>query len=226
MQYTIQRLPALWILAGCLGASAAHAQSAGTLLVRLGATQIKPQVDSGDLSTPSFAGTKVDIGSNAQPTAGITYILSEHFSVDVPLSVGFQHDIVGAGAIAGVGKIGEVKALPATALLQYRFLGSSDKFRPYVGLGLTYARFYKARSTAVLSGLTGGSPANPTTLNVGSHWGTTFQLGASFNIAPKWSLDAAVLKTVLSTRATLSTGQSINAKLDPISTSVGVVYAF
>lgn len=226
MNSVIPRVSALVGLAACLALGGAQAQTAGTKIVRIGATQIDPQVTSGDLSTPSFAGTKVDIGSNAQPTAGLTYMLTDHVALDLPLSVGFKHDIVGAGAIAGVGKIGEVKALPATLMLQYRFLGATDKFRPYLGFGLTYARFYKARSTATLTGLTGGSPANPTTLSVQSHWGTTVQLGASLALAPKWSIDATVLKTVLSTRATLSTGQSLNAKLDPISTSVGIAYAF
>ena len=44
-------------------AGAAQAQVAGTWSVRLGATHISPQVKSGDLSAPSFPGTKVDVGS-------------------------------------------------------------------------------------------------------------------------------------------------------------------
>ena len=77
-------------LAGAVAALAlalsggAQAQTAGSWLVRAGATQISPQVTSGDLSPPSFTGTKVD----------------------VPLALPFKHDVIGAGAIAGVGKIG------------------------------------------------------------------------------------------------------------------------
>lgn len=206
--------------------SAAHAQSAGSLTVRLGATQIAPEVQSGDLSPPAFVGTKADIKEDTQPTAGITWMWTDHISLDLPLAAGFTHEIYGDGAIAGVGKIGEVKALPVTLLLQYRFLDPGSTFRPYLGIGPTYAKFYKARSTAALTALTGGTPDNPTTLEVESKLALTAQVGMSFAITPKWSIDAAVLKTKLKTRTTLSTGQTLDATLDPWSYTVGVGYTF
>lgn len=207
-------------------ASAAHAQSAGSITVRLGATQISPEVKSGDLSAPAFAGTKADIKSDTQPTAGLTWMWTDNVSLDLPLAAGFTHEIVGDGAIAGVGKIGEVKALPITLLLQYRFMAPNDTFRPYVGIGPTYAKFYKARSTAALTALTGGTPDNPTTLEVDSKFTVTAQVGLSFKINREVSIDAAVLKTPLKTRTTLSTGQTLDATLDPWSYHVGVAYTF
>jgi outer membrane protein len=216
---------AVWA-AGLALAGAAQAQSAGSIIVRAGATQIKPDVTSGDLSAPSFAGTKADIKADTQPTAGITYMLTDAISLDLPLAAGFKHEIVGDGAIAGVGKIGEVKALPITLLGQYRFFGAKTAFRPYLGAGLTYAKFYKARSTAALTALTGGTPSNPTTISVQSKWAATVQLGGTYAVAPGWSLDASVLKTFLKTRTTLSTGQTLDAKLDPLSISVGLGYKF
>ncbi|TDM05400.1 MAG: hypothetical protein C4K60_11475 [Ideonella sp. MAG2] len=212
--------------AALLSATAAQAQSAGTLLARIGATQIAPDVTSGDLSAPAFAGTKADIKSDTQLTGGATWMWSDEISIDVPLALGFTHDIVGAGAIAGVGKIGEVKALPVTLLMQYRFGDARSMIRPYVGIGPTYAKFYKARTTAALTALTGGSPSNPTTMSVESKWAATVQLGVSVAVNSKWAIDASVLKTKLSTRTTLSTGQTLDAKLDPLSISVGVSYAY
>jgi outer membrane protein len=207
-------------------AAAAQAQTAGSITVRVGATQIKPDVQSGDLTQPSFPGTQADIKANTQPTAGITYMVTDNLSVDLPLAAGFKHDIVGDGAISGVGKIGEVRALPATLLLQYRLFPAAAPLRPYVGLGPTYAKFYKARSTAALTALTGGTPANPTTISVESKWGFTGQVGVNATFAPRWSLDVAVLKTALKTRTTLSTGQTLDAKLDPWSFTAGVGYRF
>lgn len=209
-----------------LAAPLAHAQRAGDYLVRLAITQISPDVTSGDLSAPAFAGTQADIGADTQPTAGITWMMTDRFSLDLPLAAGFKHEITGAGAIAGVGKIGEVKALPITLLLQYRFMEPGAMFRPYVGFGPTYAKFYDSRSTAALSGLTGGSPDHPTTLEVESRWGLTGQLGLTVAVDDRWSIDAAVLKTKLKTRTTLSTGQTLDATLDPWSFSVGVAYRF
>ncbi len=208
------------------GAGAASAQSAGSLILRGGATQIAPDVTSGDLTAPSFAGTKADIKSNTQPTGGITWMWSDHIALDLPLSAGFKHDIVGDGAIAGVGKIGEVRALPVTLLAQYRFFGARADLRPYVGAGPTYAKFYKARSTAALTALTGGSPSNPTTLTMESRWGLTVQGGLVWRLAPQWSLDGFVAKTALKSRATLSTGQTLDAKVNPWSYSLGVGYRF
>lgn len=123
-------------LAGAVAALAltlsggAQAQTAGSWLVRAGATQISPQVTSGDLSAPSFTGTKVDVRADTQLAGGITYMLTDHWAVDVPLALPFKHDVIGAGAIAGVGKIGEVKVLPMTVFAQYRFLEANARVRP------------------------------------------------------------------------------------------------
>ncbi|MBS0303953.1 MAG: outer membrane beta-barrel protein [Proteobacteria bacterium] len=222
------RIDAAIVVAALLAAAAgsAQAQSAGALIVRVGATRIAPDVRSGDLTPPSLAGTRADVRADTQPSAGLTWMASDNLAIDVPLAAGFKHDITGAGAIAGVGKIGEVKVLPITLLAQYRFAGANDALRPYVGLGPTYARFYKARSTATLNALTGGLPSSPTTLSVDSRWGFTAQLGLAMEVAPRWYLDAAVLKTKLKTRTSLSTGQTLNIKLDPWTYTVGIGYRF
>lgn len=218
--------PLLLALAVAAAPGAALAQSAGSWLVRLGATQIKPEVTSGDLSAPSVPGTKIDIAKDTQPTAGVTYMLTERWSLDLPLSAGFKHDVLAAGAIEGAGRLGEVKALPVTLLLQWRFGGAEDALRPYVGFGPTYAHLYDAQSTAALSALTGGTPARPTLLEMESKLTYTVQLGLAWRFAPRWGLDLAVTKTPLKTTGTLSTGQTIEAKLDPMSAQVGISYRF
>jgi outer membrane protein len=226
MAHGIHSAAALCLAAGLLACGAASAQSAGSLLGRVGATQIKPQVKSGDLTAPSFAGTQADIKSDTELSAGLTYMVTDNIAVDLPLSFGFKHDIVGTGAIAGVGKIGDVKALPMTLLAQYKFLDANAPLRPYLGVGPTYAKFYKARSTAALTALTGGTPSNPTTLTVDSKWALTAQVGATYVFSGRWYADATVLKTFLKTRTTLSTGQTLEAKLDPLSFCVSVGYRF
>jgi outer membrane protein len=207
-------------------AAAAHAQSAGSVMLRAGVTRIDPNVKSGDLSAPSFAGTKADIKADTQPGAGLTYMVTDNIAVDVPLALPFKHEIVGDGAIAGVGKIGEVHALPITVMGQYRFLSPTSVIRPYVGAGVTYAKFYKARSTAVFTALTGGTPSDPTTLDVDSKFAATVELGGTFAFNEHWFLDATVLHTFLKTTTTLSTGQTLDTKLDPTTVSLSVGYRF
>jgi outer membrane protein len=211
---------------GMLATGIAQAQTAGTLMLRLGATEIRPNVDSGDLSAPSLPGTKADIRSSTRLSGGITYMLSDHLAIDVPLALPFKHEIVGDGAVAGVGKIGEVRALPITVMGQYRFLDASSALRPYAGAGLTYAKFYKAKSTAALSALTGGTPANPTTLSVDSKLAATLQVGVSYAFNARWFVDATLLHTFLKTRTTLSTGQTLDTRLDPDTFALSVGYTF
>ncbi|HKX42789.1 MAG TPA: OmpW family outer membrane protein [Burkholderiaceae bacterium] len=219
---------ALLAVVGTLAGAAlpAAAQSAGSVLVRVGATQIKPNVDSGDLSPPSLPGTKASVRSDTQLGAGLTYMVTDNIAVDIPIATPFTHELDGDGAISGVGKIGETKALPITVMGQYRFLDAKAPLRPYVGAGVTYAKFYKAQSTAALSGLTGGTPSNPTTLSIKSKFAATIELGASYTFNDRWFVDATVLHTFLKTRATLSTGQTLDMKLDPDTFALAVGYKF
>ncbi len=207
-------------------ACAAHAQSANPWSVRAGFTTVTPNVSSGDLSAPSLPQTQSAIASSTRLGGGINYALSSNLSIDLPLAMPFKHDISGAGAIAGVGKIAEVKSLPFTLLAQWRFMQPSDKFRPYLGAGLTYAKFYDARSTSTLSALSGGTPSNPTTLSIQSKLAPTVQLGASMALNERWFVDASYTYTLLKARTTLSTGQTQDNTVNPSSLSLAVGYKF
>ena len=58
------------------------------------------------MSAPSLPSTQVDVRSATSLSGGITYAVTDQLSLDLPVALPFKHDIVGAGAIAGVGKIG------------------------------------------------------------------------------------------------------------------------
>ncbi|NCT85264.1 MAG: OmpW family protein [Comamonadaceae bacterium] len=213
-------------VATLVASGGALAQSAGSIVVYGGAVQIKPQVDSGDLTAPSLPGTKVDVKKASQFAGGITYYWTDNISIDLPLALPFKHDVVGAGAIEGVGKLGTVKSLPITLLAQYRFGEANSMFRPFVGAGITYGYFYKPRATAVLSGITGGTPGNPTTLSMKSRLGTTLELGGAVNLTRDWSASLSLTKTFIKTTGSLSTGQTIETTLDPVSVKFGIGYRF
>lgn len=226
MSKTFQVRCAVAMLVAAASQAQAQAQTAGSWLVRGGLTHISPDVTSGDLSTPTFSGTKSDVGSSTRLSGGVTYMYTDHFAVDLPLVLPFKHRLTGDGAIAGVGKIGEVKALPITLFAQYRFGEANAQFRPYVGAGPTYVKFFKERSTPTLSALTGATPGNPTMLSVESKLALTLQAGVSVALNERWFLDAMVAKTFLKSRATLSTGQTLDIKLDPVTVSLGVGMRF
>ena len=209
-----------------LGTAQAQGFDLSRFSARVGVTTIMPSVDSGDLSAPSFAGTKIDVGNASMATAGISYALTDNIIVDLPLGLPFKHKVVGDGAIAGVGTLGTVQALPMTLTVQYRFGNRDSMIRPYVGAGGTYARFFRSRGTAALSGLTGGSPAHPTTLTMDNASGPAVQLGAMVRLDKRWAIDASITKVRLKTTGTLSTGQTIDARLDPAAVTIAFDYSF
>ena len=223
MKNSVRIIATAAALAAC---ELASAQSAGSWLARVGVTHLAPDVNSGNLSAPSFPNTKVDAKSNTQLGGGITYMLTDNLAVDVPLATPFKHDLTGDGAIAGVGKLGSTKAIPATLMMQYRFNEANAAFRPYVGLGVTYAYFYDEKTTATLNGLTGGTLANPTTAKVDNKFGALAQLGFVYNFNERWFVDASYSKSFLKTKIHLSSGQSINVKLDPNVFALAVGYRF
>jgi outer membrane protein len=207
------------------GAGAAHAQAAGSMLVKVGWNRIIPHVESGDLSPPALPGSTIDIKSASALFFTATYMFTENISMELLGGLPYKHDVVGSGAVAGVGKIGSVHQVSPTLLLQYRFMPANAPLRPYIGAGVTYARFYDTEGSAALTALTnpGGSP---TTIGSDTAFGSTIEAGLNYKIDDHWFLDTAILKTFITTNPVLSTGQTISAKLNPVSVNLSVGYRF
>lgn len=207
-------------------ASAASAQqSAGTWLGTLGINKITPKVDSGDVSAPALPGTKADVNSDTKPRFAIAYMVTDNVAAELDLGLPYKHDLIGSGAIQGTGKVGSAEALPPTAFVQYRFLPANSKFRPYVGLGLTYAMFQKETGSGQLTALLNtGGPG--TTFKLDDKWAMSYQIGGTMKINEKWFIDATVIKTKLKTVVHFSTGQVQDVRLDPLAVSVSVGYNF
>ncbi len=218
----------LWVLSGlfAFGAQMAHAQQKGDWMWRIGFTSVRPDVTSGNLSAPSLPNTKTDVTADTQASGGISYMVTDNISLDIPLAMPFEHDVVGDGAISGVGKLGSSSVLPVTAFAQYRFLQPSSSFRPYVGAGLTYAHFYDEVGTAVLTAITNPGSTKPTTMRTKDKLGYGLQIGATYRFNDKWFIEGSYTKTWLKTTGTLSTGQSISTKLDPNTFSLGIGMRF
>jgi outer membrane protein len=206
-------------------ASAASAQSAGSWLGTLGINKITPKVDSGDVSAPALPGTKADVDSDTKPRFAIAYMITDNIAAEMDLGLPYKHNLVGAGAIEGTGKLGDSEVLPPTAFVQYRFLPANAMFRPYVGLGITYAYFQKERGSGQLTALlnTGGGPS---TYKIDNKWAASYQIGGTVKINEKWFVDATVIKTYLKTDVHFSTGQNQSVKLDPLAVSVSIGYKF
>ncbi|MDN4055316.1 OmpW family outer membrane protein [Massilia sp. YIM B02763] len=216
----------LLVAAGALAAAGgAAAQSKGQWTVSAGATQIRPDVTSGAISAPALPNSFGDVEKDTQPMVLINYGLTDNISVETAIGTPYKHKIYGAGAIAAGGELGSTKSLPAIALLQYRFFEPNARFRPYVGLGVTYAMFLKETGSFKMTALTnpGGSP---TTFSIDNKWTVSGQVGTTFALNEKWFLNAAYVKTRLRTDVHFSTGQNQRMKLDPDSYIFTVGYRF
>jgi outer membrane protein len=201
------------------------AQKVGTISLEVSATQISPQVSSGDLSPPAFPNTKVDVSNASGLTGAINYMATDNLAINIPLGLGFKHDVTGAARAQGFGKLAEVRALPITVLAQYRFGAPDSTVRPYVGAGMAFVKFYKEKGTAALTALTNPG-STPTTLAVESKFAPTLQLGAIFKVNEKWYVNAHYAKLFVTADTTFSTRQTLSVKLNPNAFSIAVGYHF
>jgi outer membrane protein len=211
--------------ASLVAAGAAQAQSAGQWLVKLGYNNIMPKVESGDLSPPAPANAEIGIGSAASVILTGAYMFTDNASVEFLAGLPYEHDIFAAGSQAGVGKIGSVHQISPTVMAQWRFLPPESMFRPYVGLGVTYAVFYDTEGSAALTAIT--NPGGPPTTIGGDHaFGATGEIGVTYNVTPQWFIDAALMKTYISTHTALSTGQTIDVDQNPVAANISIGYRF
>ena len=216
----------LLVAAGALAvAGGAAAQAQGKWAVSLGAAQITPHVTSGVISAPALPNTLGDVDKDTEPVIVVNYGITDNITGEFTFAKPYKHSLYGAGSIAGTGELGTVQALPPTAFVQYRFFQPNSAFRPYVGIGVTYAYFYKETGSFRLTALTNpGGPA--TTFSIDNKLTMSGQIGGVWNFNEKWFLNAALVKTRLRTDVHFSTGQNQHMKLDPNSTVLTLGYKF
>lgn len=217
----------LLVAAGMLAAAGgAAAQSQGQWAVSIGAAQITPHVTSSPITAPALPNSLGDVGKDTEPVAVINYGITDNITGEFTIASRYKHSLYGAGALAGTGELGTVHALPPTALVQYRFFSPNAAFRPYVGVGVTYAYFYKETGSFRMTALTNPGAGVPTTFGIDNKLTVSAQIGAVWNFNEKWFLNASLLKTRLRTDVHFSTNQSQHIKLDPNSGVLTIGYKF
>lgn len=215
----------LLALAAMAVSAGASAQAAGDWNVKLGLNKITPHVKSTPVTAPALPDTRADIGSDTQPVLVFTRMLTDNISAEFDLGTPYKHKLYGAGALEGTGVLGTSEVLPPTAFVQYRFFQPSSVVRPYVGLGITYAMFRNETGSGQLSAI--GDPGGPpVTFEMKNKWAASAQIGVTVAINEKWNADLNVVKSKLKTTATYSTGNTQDARLDPLAVSIGIGYRF
>jgi outer membrane protein len=183
-------------------ASSVASAAQGDWLGRARVININPDASSSALNLNASTETTLELD--------FSYFLTGNVALELILATK-QHDITSVGA-----PIGEVSLLPPTLTLQYHFAPDSASFRPYVGAGVNYTRFYDIN-------LLGGAA----TVN-NSSWGGALQIGADFPINKTFFLNVDVKKIWIDTDVKLTaTGATVaNFDINPVIVGVGVGMKF
>jgi outer membrane protein len=214
------RTAALTVLALVGGQAAAQTKSVWS--VKAGYNHFFPQVKSGDIT--GVPGGKIDVSDAGGPFVSAGYMFSDNVSAELGFGVPPKLDIEGRGTIEQAGKIADAKVLSPILVFQYRFGRRDLVLRPYVGLGATYTKFNSVTTTPTLSLLT--NPGGVTTATIDNVWGAVAQIGVTHDLNKHWFVDGSTAPTRVKTTARLSTGQSVNVKVDPLLVNLAVGYRF
>jgi outer membrane protein W len=159
------------------------------------------------------AGVQADVGNAGSPILSVGRFLDENWAVEgLVLALPFKHDVMGKGTIERLGQVATVKQLPPTLIL-HRFFGApSSQFRPSVGVGLNYTRFFSARATPALEAYTGG----PTEISLSPSTGLGAFAGGMWKIDARWHMNVMLGYVDVSTTATLTTRNTRLTAASPV----------
>ena len=180
--------------------TAAHAQQAGDTIVAIGAARVSPDLSLGALtSVGPYASAFNPLTSGATASTGYAETLSfsvlrmftnnvaVEFSLGVPPTINV--DVYLPSSSLSLSRAAKADVLTPAAVAKYLFLNPTDNFRPYAGLGLTYASFRNVRadtSNATLNLLAG------TSSTLSSSWAPVYNLGFIYNFTDRLSVNASV----------------------------------
>ena len=199
-------LAALLGTATVLATLPAAAHQAGDFIVRAGAAGVFPQGDGGVV--PAAAPGWVEADDTWSLGLTFTYMVSNNLGVGLLAAWPFEHDIEGAGTLAGVGNVAETKQLPPTLTLQYYF-DTGSKLHPYVGAGINYTNFFSTDTEGALAGAS---------LDLDDSWGLALEAGIDYDLKNDWLVSTQVWYTDIDTDATITGGAlagSFDVEIDP-----------
>jgi outer membrane protein len=222
----------------------AHAQSAGSFFVTTGWFHIAPQDSSDPLKETNIGGTPVDIsvpntgaGLTSADTAGFTlgYFVTDHIATELVMGIPPKFDLKGEGSFSQYGTLGTAKQWSPTLLFKYYFREPTAKFRPYVGMGVTYTWFSDAKITngSFESGVLHG----PTDVTTDRSWAPVLNAGFVYNFTEHWftgfsfsyvplTVTAKLTSQAATPVGTLALKTESKIRLNPIVTYLNVGYRF
>ncbi|MFG1307019.1 OmpW family outer membrane protein [Xanthobacter autotrophicus] len=161
-------------------------------------------------------GGSVSMADNFTATIDVSYFLTPNFAVNVYTGYPPRAHIKGAGSLASFGTLASANYGPLTVSGEYHFLGLGA-FKPYVGIGVTYAIFLNVDDAALQN------------VNVDNAFGPAFKIGVDYDISEKWTVHSYVQQILLTTDVSAmvsSIPASARVKINPTIVGVGIGYRF
>ncbi len=186
-------------LALCLALAlplAARADGAGSdpNSLRIGLYYVHYDANTTGLSGPYVPpGLSIDVKDLVTLYAAYVRSLSSHFDVELafgypPLTKSVGKGPATLGSVPYNGQvISTARWLAPTLLIEYELFGPQHRFRPYIGVGVNYTRFYDRQSTAAGNAASGG----PTSISLPSSVGPAATIGLGYRLTDRWHLYAS-----------------------------------
>lgn len=207
--------------------SAAFAEDPqGNIQVKAFATLVDPSAKITRVNTDGIglaAGSQTRADTNVTPTIAVEYFLTPNISFETIAGV-TQHDVVGAGALAGAKLISNANIIPATVTAKYHFdLGGGVK--PYLGAGPSYFLIFGEEPDATARTL------GATRVDLSSELGVALQGGVDFALDDSGlGLSVDAKRYFMNTTARFFAGNALalstKHELDPWVVSAGISYRF
>lgn len=199
LEFNMQKIALALLMAA---ASSAALADQGDIIARARIINISPNVQT----SQTLSALNVGVSSETVPELDFTYMLTNNLGAELILATA-RHKVS-----SSIGDLGKVSHLPPTVTLQYHF-APQNSVRPYVGAGVTYARFYDTS----LQGAGG-------TISVDKNsFGPALQLGTDIAIDKSYFVNLDVKKLWIKTDVTHSVlGNLGTLKINPYVFGIGI----
>jgi outer membrane protein len=200
--------------------------------VRIGSYYVMYDTRADDLQGPYVPpGANIKLKDVITPYFAYVRRLTNHFSVELAMGVPPLTKTEGKGP-AKLGSVpynGQVivtaRWLAPTLLLNYTFFDESATFRPYIGAGLTYVKFYSRQATAAGEAVGGG----PTRVDLPVSVGPAVTAGMSYRLARHFYLYGSISASEVDTRLKATTAgvtRTTHVSFGPRAAVLAVGYSF
>jgi outer membrane protein len=188
--------------------SSASAQKAGDFIAGVGGALIVPNASISNISSTSptynalLKDASASIGSSSTVVFSGLYMWTDNIATELTLGIPPTMTVdltTPNGTSLNHNGAATAKALTPSLVAKYLFNSPGETWRPYLGLGVTYASFNNVevnKSDYMVNVLAG------TSASLSSSWAPVFNAGTIYNIDDKWSINASISYVPLKSDAT------------------------